>query len=204
MNQFDGNFDKVIEAAQSISGALMEEEESAGSLQNRPLLVHMWSNTPLDEHGDSSKRLPCVQDEPTYLKRILEHTPIRFRSEPATKFQIEYGMTDVQIFHFSGHGFKVVDESSKNDPKNDMLAFEYHYRPFNEKMGRLLKFSVQDILKLNSSFKPQLVCVCACHSEAIGNAFVKIGVEHVIAVKRSKYIIHVYLSMVKLLLFIYF
>jgi hypothetical protein len=56
-------------------------------------------------------------------------------------------------------------------------------------MGCVNRLSVEDIMKINQDFKPELVCILACHSEEMGRAFLTLdrssrSVKHVIAIKR--------------------
>jgi hypothetical protein len=149
------------------------------------LIYHLWANTLLDEFGNKAPALQAAQVEGQYLKEIFAKVkqPICFRSTPATSTEIKYGASSARIVHFSGHGFKIEGEG--NEAKNDCLAFEYDHRPFNVKMGWFHRLSVKDIMKINQDFKPELLCILACHSEEMGRAFLTLGsVKHVMAIKR--------------------
>jgi hypothetical protein len=148
-------------------------------------VVHLFSS-PLfteDEEGEltESDELAVVRESEELLKVIhASNLKIRFRSVPATKHEFKIGCSDnagsgddtVMILHYSGHGDRegLLLEPDLRQTSNDMAT------------GR--HFSIEDIKKMNEHFKPTVVFVSACESEDVGMAFVKLGVPHVIAVKR--------------------
>jgi hypothetical protein len=73
------------------------------------------------------------------------------------------------------------NETLKHLENNDKIAFEY-YEPGGANAGDSLLMSSLDIQSLE--LKPFLVSVLACHGESIGNAFLNIGVPHVVTIKR--------------------
>jgi CHAT domain-containing protein len=153
--------------------------------KNKCVFHYLWSNALLNESEDNFEELWEIEKEPEYLLQIFHetHTKISFRSAPASTFEIKFGATNASIVHFSGHGFKV-------EGKNDFLGFEYYFDPYHQMLGSIYRFKVGDIQDLFDSSKPELIpkliCLCACHSELIGEAFVEIGVRHVIAIRRCE------------------
>jgi hypothetical protein len=181
---FDAFMDRLMSRLKEILEVSTGHSPVVGK---RPFLIyHLWANTLLNEVGDQAPALHSAQEEGKYLKQIFAKVkkPICFRSAPATSTELKYGASSARIVHFSGHGFKIGDES-KNEAKNDWLAFEYDHRPFSVKMGWFHRLSIKDIMKINQDFKPELVCILACHSEEMGHAFLTLSsVKHVIAIKR--------------------
>jgi hypothetical protein len=161
---------------------------------NNFVFHHMWSNTLLDDLGDISKLLWGIEKESDDLLRIFgqTHKKMSFRSAPASTYEMKYGTSNANILHFSGHGFKVKRDSQVEEDDSftylDFLAFEYHFELKDDSphLGKMCRFSVGDVQTLseNFKFKPEIVCLCACHSELIGKSFLDHGVRHVIAIKR--------------------
>jgi CHAT domain-containing protein len=162
----------------------------ARQARNLPLLngdflfLYLSSNALLDEDGDSSTLLWKIEKEGEAFWQLFSATHninnITFKSAPASTFELTFGSTNPKIIHFSGHGFEA-------DDGNDMLAFEYHFEPFHKKLGSICPLTIKDVEEIYKQFegsKPELVCLCACHSELIGEAFLRNGVHHVIAIKR--------------------
>jgi hypothetical protein len=148
-------------------------------------VVHLFSS-PLftkDEEGGLTEcdELAVVSESEELLK-ILQASKlkIRFRSVPATNYEILIGCSDnagsggdtVMILHYSGHGDR------------EGLLFERDLRQTSNDMATGRHFSIENIEKINEHFKPTVVFVSACESEDVGLAFVYLGVPHVIAVKR--------------------
>jgi hypothetical protein len=72
---------------------------------------------------------------------------------------------------------------------NDKICFEHPCNLWTEGLGRPVWLTAAEIQEKHREFradmfKPKLVFVAACHSQAIGNVFVTLGAQHVVAVER--------------------
>jgi hypothetical protein len=133
---------------------------------------HLWS-CPFINADNEPDTLNIDDERKQIEKAILDSgLSIKFRSAVATNKELQLEASDCTIAHLSMHG------------DIGFLGLEYSPTTFSKKIGSVDSYSVIDVQKLNPQFKPKLVSISACHSESIGNAFVSIGVHHVIAIKR--------------------
>jgi hypothetical protein len=168
----------------SMPSTLSSSEESLHQDEKKVFLFsHIYSSPLLEEDGKTaSVELSNVITESHTLREIVKEgeLALHFRSAPATLPEIAIYSRLASILHFSGHG----------DGKNGVV-FEYspHVKDKNHKnIGNAYWLTPQRIKKLkkrNADFKPFLVFVSACNSQAVGEAFRDIvGASHVIAINR--------------------
>jgi hypothetical protein len=169
-----------------------EREEIADDLPRPPAVngrvlingcyfSHLWSSPLLNEFGIESKQLDLLK-ESQMIKDIIEKSgrQIHLRSAVMTTVELQYNSSMAKVVHLSGHGHKVGEA----DSKTDSVMFEYPHTPWNASMGCGHSLTFENIRALNTNFRPQLVCVLACHGETIGTAFLQLGASHVITIKR--------------------
>jgi hypothetical protein len=160
--------------------ACTEASPSPPSSTNHCSVYHMWSSPFLRSLKKAEIQLD-TRREWEIIEKVLTDSNLQFeiRSAPATIAEIKFNAFKATIVHFSGHGF------DKSKEINDKVGFEHACEPYDEnKLGMMLMLSSQEIKNIHKEFKPILVVVMACHSESIGNAFLNIGVQHVVAIKR--------------------
>jgi hypothetical protein len=137
---------------------------------------HLWSSPLLDQNGRPVDELE-VDKERKMIEDIIKKCgfEINFRSAVATSREFQLEAAHCDIAHFSGHG------------TDGQVALEHRCEPYTDSIGQMDILSTKELKALcdESGFKPKLVFVSACHSEKIGNAFVEIGVPHVVAIRKS-------------------
>jgi tetratricopeptide (TPR) repeat protein len=141
-----------------------------------PIRIAFLYSAPLVWQDADGARHPIdVLDFATERERVLDALSeacraVETRIEPATADNLQTLLTlGCRILHYSGHGHP------------DFLAFESE-----DELGlaqRLAPIVLQNLCEKGKGRDLQVVFVSACHSRAAGEAFVKAGVKHVVAVR---------------------
>lgn len=137
---------------------------------------HLWSSPLLDQQGRPVDELE-VDKERKMIEELIKKSDLKminFRSAVATCKEFQMEASNCDIAHFSGHGL------------DGQVGLEHRCEPYTDSIGKMDILSTESLKKLcdECEFKPKLVFVSACHSEKIGNAFVEIGVPHVVAIRK--------------------
>ena len=102
---------------------------------------------------------------------------IKFKSKVATKENFaDMLRAGPRILHISCHGQVSKSNESclvledKNEPGKGVLVFQN---------------KIENLLKRETMSNTDLIFLAACHSEKIGELFVRQGIKHVVCVKQS-------------------
>jgi len=151
-----------------------------------------WFASPLKPpiKSKSHRDLPLLNFKSEYegIKNALKkiNRKVKFSQKVATKANFAKILdSSPLVLHFSGHGVKVHTQLSNNKNLDsgdggDYLVIEDEYchgEEFNQKM-------LMRILQ-ESNLEIQVAVVLSCHSEYIGQIFLKAGIKHVICVGRE-------------------
>mmetsp|Transcript_34449 Transcript_34449/g.48091 ORF Transcript_34449/g.48091 Transcript_34449/m.48091 type:complete len:384 (+) Transcript_34449:1046-2197(+) len=157
-----------------LTDLMLKEAEAVGERIYKPKVryhfLHMTSNPLIDEQGQAVQRLN-VGREWNVVKDALSRSEkaLHVATMHATTINFREAITEgCKVLHYAGHGQK------------SNLVFED-----STGVARLLKVkALRDLFAVGNSCRTvDLVFVAACHSEVSGNAFVRAGVKHVIAVQ---------------------
>mmetsp|Transcript_2179 Transcript_2179/g.3147 ORF Transcript_2179/g.3147 Transcript_2179/m.3147 type:complete len:749 (-) Transcript_2179:149-2395(-) len=134
-------------------------------LRSSPLIMknlhQVFTVAPLDVRAE----------EKGFINAITRSTKqLRYKKDFATVDRLtSNAILGFKVLHYSGHGLK-------------------HGLAFEDEIGVMHVVPIKTLQKLikTAADKLKLVFVAACHSQVAGEAFVKAGVKHVIAVKISE------------------
>lgn len=102
------------------------------------------------------------------------HRKIRYSKQVATaaSFGKLFALNPC-VLHFSGHGFQVKNQVQHNE--GDFLVIEDKYCAGQELSEKKLKHLLE-----KAELDIKVAVVLSCHSELIGNIFLKAGINHVV------------------------
>jgi hypothetical protein len=139
-------------------------EEGAPSM----LLCHLKSCPLVEADGSTPVVEIEVASEGKLLKEVAAKSglDIDFQSITATRTALHEAASKASFLHFSGHGYG-----------DKGIGFEDN--------GKTCMLSAKEVQILNNSRSLlKLVCLCSCKSQLVGEAFVGLGVLHVVAVNK--------------------
>jgi len=141
-------------------------------MDNYPLFSYLFSS-PLvqrnEERGYSEVDFLDYPTERRALKSIMEKKAgihIRWKSEVANINNFLNAYSNSKILHFTGHG------------ENGVVAFENEYGV----LDFVSQEQLSEMLRAGHIQKPECVFLSACYAQTVADAFVNVGVQHVITV----------------------